>query len=135
MKSLRSISRGARSFAVAIAVGLSVAACAGGAPDDFSEGAGAAGTVVGTWGDTGKSKPHLVLSSDGTMTGNDGCNNISATFAVDGTAITFDPFSTTLKACFGVDTWLSAGHAAEVDGDEMIVTNIDGVQIGTLTRA
>jgi len=117
-----------------MAIGIAVSACASTAPDDPSAGA-TADAVVGTWGDTARSKPHLVLSSDGTVTGTDGCNGISTTFAVDGNSIVLERFASTMKACLGVDPWLSAIHTAVIDGDEMVVSNAQGERIGTLARA
>jgi heat shock protein HslJ len=131
MKLQRFTVRGLRSAAAMVAVGLVVSACAGAAPDASP---GSADSVVGTWGDTGASEPHLVLASDGSVTGTDGCNGIATTFAVDGTSVEFESFMSTFKACEGVDTWLSAVHSAEVDGDEMIVSNASGDRIGTLKR-
>ena len=140
MSSQRSKRRALSSFAAMLAVGIMVSACAAAAPagsgrDAGSADAGSADDVVGTWGDTAPATPHLVLSSDGTVTGSDGCNAISTTFAVDGTSITFEPFIATLMACPGVDGWLAAVRSAAVDGDEMVVSNAAGERIGTLNRA
>jgi heat shock protein HslJ len=135
MTSQRFTTRGLRSFAVMLAIGLAVSACAGTGPDASSGGSStAADAVVGTWGDTAQSKPHLVLSNDGQVEGSDGCNGISTTYAVDGTTLTFERFVSTRKACVGVDTWLSEVRHAEVDGDDMVITNAKGEYIGTLTR-
>ena len=131
MKLPRFSARGLRSAIAIVGVGLVVSACAGTAPDASPA---SADSVVGTWGDTGDSQPHLVLSSDGSVVGTDGCNGIATTFAVDGTSIEFESFMSTFKACEGVDTWLSAVHSAEVDGDDMIVSNASGDRIGTLKR-
>jgi len=135
MSSQRSKRRALSSFAAMLAVGIMVSACAAAAPAGSGGDAGSADDVVGTWGDTAPATPHLVLSSDGTVTGSDGCNAISTTFAVDGTSITFEPFIATLMACPGVDGWLAAVRSAAVDGDEMVVSNAAGERIGTLNRA
>jgi len=135
MSSQRSKRRALSSFAAMLAVGIMVSACAAAAPAGSGRDAGSADDVVGTWGDTAPATPHLVLSSDGTVTGSDGCNAISTTFAVDGTSITFEPFIATLMACPGVDGWLAAVRSAAVDGDEMVVSNAAGERIGTLNRA
>ena len=135
MSSQRSKRRALSSFAAMLAVGIMVSACAAAAPAGSGRDAGSADDVVGTWGDTAPATPHLVLSSDGTVTGSDGCNAISTTFAVDGTSITFEPFIATLMACPGVDGWLAAVRSAAVDGDEMVVSNAAGEHIGTLNRA
>ena len=135
MSSQRTTRRTLRSLAAMVAIGIAVSACASTSPDDSSAGADtSADAVVGTWGDTAKSKPHLILASDGTVTGTDGCNGISTTFAVDGNSIELEQFASTRMACLGVDPWLSAIHTAVVDGDEMVVSNAKGERIGTLAR-
>jgi len=131
MRSQRSKKRAFRSFVAMIAIGVVVSACASTAPDDSAD---AADAVVGTWGDTAATKPHLVFSSDGEVKGSDGCNGISTTFAVDGATAVFDQFVSTLKTCMGVDPWLSKVHSVEVDGDQLLVSNAQGERIGTLQR-
>lgn len=132
MRTQRSKKRALRSFVAMVAIGIVVSACASSDPDPSSA---AADAVVGTWGDTAESKPHLVFSSDGEVEGSDGCNGISTTFSVDGSTAVLEQFVSTLKGCFGVDPWLSKVHSVEVDGDQLIVSNAQGERIGTLERA
>jgi len=45
------------------------------------------------------SKPWMRIESDGTVTGNTGCNNLSANATVDGSSLTFSPVTTTKREC------------------------------------
>jgi len=132
MRSQRSKKRALQSFVAMLAIGIVVSACASTSADESSA---AADAVLGTWGDTAATKPHLVFSSDGEVKGSDGCNGISTTFAVDGSTAVLEQFVSTLKGCFGVDPWLSKVHSVEVDGDQLLVSNSQGERIGTLERA
>lgn len=89
---------------------------------------------VGTWGATADGSPQLVLASDGTVTGTDGCNNMTGSWdEADGT-VTFSPFATTMMACEGVDTWLSGAAAATIDANAMDIKDGTGTAIGTLDK-
>ncbi|WP_430867592.1 META domain-containing protein [Demequina aurantiaca] len=89
---------------------------------------------VGTWGATAEGMPQLVLASDGTVTGTDGCNGINTTWEEDGGTITFGPFASTMMACEGVDVWLSLAATATIDADAMDVQDVSGEAIGTLDK-
>ncbi|MFC0716086.1 hypothetical protein [Cellulomonas biazotea] len=44
-------------------------------------------------------------------------------------------FAITSMACEGVDTWLSGASTAEVEGDDLVVRDESGEEIGTLVRS
>lgn len=95
----------------------------------------AAPDVTGPWGDTSDSSaPSLELSSNGDLTGTDGCNRLTGSYAADGTELTFTGVASTLIFCEDVDTWLSRLTSAKVSGDTMTVFDISGTEIGTLER-
>lgn len=90
--------------------------------------------VPGKWGSTATGQPHLTISSDGTFSGSDGCNNLAGKGTISGSDFTFGPFASTLKACEGVHPWLNQAVTATVDGDVLTVKNHSGAKIGTLDR-
>jgi heat shock protein HslJ len=94
-----------------------------------------AASIVGTWGETAPQKPYLTFEEGSNVSGNDGCNSLSSTYAVSGDTVTFSQTTSTLMACIGVDSWLSAVRTATIEGDRLIVKNDTGDTIGTLTRA
>ena len=100
--------------------------------------AGCSGTsnsaYVGTWGSSGAGKPSLTLTSDGKVSGNDGCNTLSGTWTEKNGRAEFGPFASTLKACNGVDTWLSHATSALAQGSSMTVYNSGNTTIGTLDK-
>lgn len=91
-------------------------------------------SVVGRWASEEEGDPYLEFEEGDAVTGSDGCNGITTTYALDGTTVTLEPFTSTLKACSGVDPWLGDIATAEVSGDSLIVQDADGEEIGTLTR-
>ncbi|MGY4645873.1 META domain-containing protein [Cellulomonas sp. URHB0016] len=130
----------------ALAVGA-LAACAddgGGSGGDASAAvstspSGAAssassGDPVGTWGTSSTGEAYLVLAKDGTVTGSDGCNQLSGTWKSASDGVTFSPFAATQMFCADVDTWLGRATSAQVQGDELVLSGEDGTQIGTLQR-
>ena len=93
-------------------------------------------TAEGTWGAAGEGEPQLVLDSDGTLTGTDGCNRLTGTWEqADDTSLTFINVASTMMACEDLDTWLIALDTAVLDGETLTVKNADGAEIGTLPRA
>lgn len=111
---------------VGLACGLLAGCAAGEEPVD----------AVGTWGEDAEGEPHLVLAEDGTATGSDGCNRMSGDWSEgeDGD-VTFGVFAITSMACEDVDTWLSGASTAEVEGDDLVVRDESGEEIGTLVRS
>lgn len=97
----------------------------------------AGGEVVGAWGSSTEETgvPFLVLGEDMTAVGSDGCNAISTTYTVEGDTVTLEPFLSTLKQCIGVDQWLGGVSTLTLSGDEFIVLDKQGAEIGRLPRA
>lgn len=113
-------------------LGLVVALAALAACGDGDAGGSSA---VGTWGSGEPGQPHLELAEDGTVSGSDGCNQLTGSWEEDGDGVTFSPFAATQMACADVDTWLSSAASASVDGDELVVQDGSGAEIGTLPRS
>ena len=114
--------------AAAIAVTLlGVAACNSSAEPDLSP--------VGTWSQEAEDSPFLEFAEDGTLSGNDGCNNLSGQWtSPEAGKIETDGVAGTMMFCEGVDDWLSAFHHATFTADSMTVYNLDNQEIGTLSR-
>lgn len=91
-------------------------------------------SFTGSWGEEATGKPSLTIKSDGTFTGNDGCNALSGKGTVSGDTFTFGPFASTLVACEGVTPWLNLAETAKVDGDKLVVFRSGGTKIGTLDK-
>ncbi|WP_061963778.1 META domain-containing protein [Demequina aurantiaca] len=89
---------------------------------------------VGTWGDAGTHKPQLILASDGTVTGTDGCNTLNGNWTLEGDTIEFGPFASTRMACPNVDTWRGNAVSATTDIDTMRLIDDTGAQLGTLDK-
>lgn len=91
--------------------------------------------AVGTWGEDAEGEPQLVLAEDGTASGTDGCNRLTGTWSEgEDRDVTFGQFAVTQMACEGVDDWLSSATMGEVEGDELVLYDESGEEIGTLTR-
>lgn len=92
----------------------------------------------GTWGIEAEGEPQLVLHSDGSLTGTDGCNRLVGGWRLDGETVRFSEDgagpATTLMLCEDVDTWLSGLDSAVVDGDELRIRDADGNELGALAR-
>ena len=108
------------------AAGALVACAAGEEPAD----------AVGTWGEDAEGEPQLVIDEDGTVSGTDGCNRMTGTWSEgEDQDVTFDDMAVTQMACEGVDDWLRTVATGEVEGDELVLYDESGEQIGTLARA
>lgn len=94
----------------------------------------AAATIEGKWSSAEAGEPYLEFADDDSVTGTDGCNVISTSYSVEGTTLTLEPFTSTMKACSGVDPWLSDVSTAEIDGESMAILDNSGETIGTLTK-
>lgn len=126
---------------LAAALALSGCATGGGTEDGGSPAASAsadeisAGAAAGTWGDADDTtQPSLELAEDGTLSGTDGCNQLSGQWTENGVDLTFENVASTMMACADVDTWLSALDTATIDGSTMTVHDESGTDIGTLER-
>jgi len=114
--------------AVVIAAALALTGCAAG--DGLPRGR----SVATTWGSEDEGQPHITFADDGSVSGSDGCNELAGSWTLTDDTIATDSLATTLKACEGVDTWLSGFATAVIDGDRLVVSGIDGGKIGELRR-
>ena len=116
----------------AAATALLLSACGDAAGGDAG---GESPDVTGMWGDTGTPEaPSLEFGADGRVHGTDGCNRLFGSWSIQGTRITLTDMASTKMYCHGVDEWLSAGAAAEVDGDTLRILDSSGAEIGVLER-
>lgn len=86
-----------------------------------------------------------VFGEDGRVAGSAGCNNYTASYAVEGNAITFGPAATTRMMCNepqGIMEQESAYLAAlasatafQIAGNQLTLTNADGVPVATFTAS
>jgi heat shock protein HslJ len=90
--------------------------------------------IVGTWGETELAEPHLVFDEGGTVSGTDGCNNLTGQWKIDSDTIVLSKMATTKKYCEGVDTWLTRAATATVEDDDLVIADEDGGVIGSLDR-
>lgn len=117
----------AASGGLALALAFTLAGCA---PATTSGSTGAAGT----WGTDAPGEPQLVLAEDGSLSGTDGCNRLTGSWSEEGTTVDFGQVASTMMFCEGVDTWLVDLATGTVEGSTLRVLDIDGVEIGTLSR-
>jgi heat shock protein HslJ len=91
--------------------------------------------VVGNWGESGANDtPSLEFNADGTVSGTDGCNQLTGSWTEDGGVISFGPIASTKMACDGVNPWLVDPASATVSGDVLAISDSAGKEIGTLNR-
>jgi heat shock protein HslJ len=121
---------GRSAVAVAVAVGafaLLLTGCGAG----FS----AAVDPVGVWSESADDgSPTLTLNDDGTVTGFDGCNQLTGGWEPTDDGVNFKNLASTRMACEDVDDWLSRAESAQVSFDQMTVLDTDGKELGTLER-
>jgi heat shock protein HslJ len=91
-------------------------------------------SIATTWGSEEEGQPHVTFAEDGSVSGSDVCNQLAGNWSLSDETIVTDNLATTLKACDGVDTWLSGFATAVVDGDRLVVSGPDGEEIGVLQR-
>lgn len=89
---------------------------------------------TGKWTSPEAGDPYLEFSEDGQVKGSDGCNRIQTTWEIDGDKILITPFTTTQKACAGVDMWLAKASSATIDGNVMKVADSGGDVVGGLEK-
>lgn len=99
-------------------------------------GAGKKPTVdpSGSWGSHAPRQPWLDLDPDGTVMGNDGCNQLRGSWQNLGDTVEFSAMSSTRMYCEGVDTWLNHASTATVQGGALHLKDAKDQQIGTLSR-
>ena len=84
-----------------------------------------------------------VFGDDGKVTGSAGCNDYTASYAVEDNAITFGPAATTRKMCSEPEgimeqesaylAALESATAFQIEGDELTLSNADGIRVATFT--
>jgi heat shock protein HslJ len=116
--------------ALALAVVLAVAGCAGGPGTDVEEDGGADAAWTGTW----REGTAWLTLDDGKVTGNDGCNSVYGTYSTTGDTVEFTLDPTTLKMCLGVTLSFARMTTAIVSNDELTLLGPDDVVITTLAR-
>ncbi|PRB16103.1 META domain-containing protein [Microbacterium sp. MYb62] len=92
---------------------------------------------VGVWEASVDGAPSLRFSADGTVTGDDGCNDLSGRWTQDSSGrIDLEALlPQTTNVCEGVDTWLSGGRSADIFDDYMYVNGDLDSPIGGLQPA
>jgi hypothetical protein len=91
---------------------------------------------VGTWEARVDGAPYLVFSTDGSVTGFDGCNALDGRWTQDSEGtIVLDTVVEAARTCDGVDAWLGRGHSAEIIENYMYVNGAEGSPIGGLQPA
>lgn len=91
-------------------------------------------SFAGAWGTEEAGQPSLTIAADGSFNGTDGCNSLMGKGTIADDKFEFGDFATTLKACEGVDDWLSNASSATLSGDTLKILSSDGVEIGTLAK-
>lgn len=89
---------------------------------------------AGKWTSPEAGDPFLEFTEDGQVKGSDGCNAIQTSWEVDGSKVLITSFTTTQKACAGVDPWLSKASSATIEGNVMKVADASGKVIGGLEK-
>jgi len=124
----------ARTVLLVALAGAALTACSS-SGDDSSGSTLTSGDVTGKWAEPDSKPPvNLELAAGGSVSGTDGCNQMNGSWKLDGSTVTFGPFSATMMACADVDTWLSGASSATVDGDTMTVLDEKDKKIGTLEK-
>lgn len=101
-------------------------------PSDSAD--SAAVDPTGRWASPESGDPYLEFSADGQVKGSDGCNRIQTTWEANGDKVLITPFTTTQKACAGVDMWLSKAASATIEGNVMKVADSGGNVVGGLEK-
>lgn len=103
--------------------------------------AATAESLAGRWvpiAFTGATDPHVDFAADGSWEGSDGCNGAAGRWS-SGLAGEFLATSgpSTLMACEGapVPAWIGGARIAGFDGDQLLLFDREGVEIGRLVRA
>ena len=121
------LSKAGRSIVAVSTFALLLTGCAAG----FS----AAVDPVGVWVESSDDdSPTLTLNEDGSLAGFDGCNQLTGGWEPTDDGVNFKQLASTRMACEDVDDWLSRAETAQVAYDTMTVLDVDGKELGTLTR-
>ena len=90
---------------------------------------------VGVWSESSDdASPTLSLHDDETVTGYDGCNQLTGGWEPTDNGVNFKQLASTRMACEDVDDWLSRAASATISYDTMTVLDPDGKTLGTLER-
>jgi len=84
----------------------------------------------------------IEFTSDGSLSGNVGCNSFSGNYKLDGESITFDPLVATLMFCMGpvgdqeahVFSVLQERVSYKLDADDLMIVSGDGFRSILLRR-
>jgi heat shock protein HslJ len=129
---------------VSLLVVFILAACAG----------GTSASINGKWklvshGPASKQTPAapqvdttIEFKSDGTLSGNVGCNNFSGNFKAKGDSLTFGPVASTMMFCEGpvgdqeltTVAVLQTSAKFVLDGDKLTITSADGKSVIVLEK-
>ncbi len=91
--------------------------------------------VVGEWGSTDASAPHVILTADGRLHGSDGCNRMLGQWQLAGGKVVFGPIATTRRFCQGVDTSLSRMRTARPSAQGLQFFDAEDHLLATLSRS
>jgi len=105
---------------------LALAACSGAGTSDHS--------LEGKFGGASAENPFIVFSADGTMSGNDGCNNFTGRWERDAHEVHLDVGAMTLMACPDVDTWLSRAAHGTLEDSTLTLRDAQDRTLGSLER-
>jgi heat shock protein HslJ len=81
---------------------------------------------------------HVTFGSDGRWTGSDGCNLSEGRWTATGGVLLATTGPTTLMACddmVAVPVWLDRVRRAGVVGDDLVLCDVDGIELGRLRPA
>ena len=90
--------------------------------------------VSGKCGSTDPGQPNLIVNSDGSYSGSDGCNTMTGKGTISGNTIELGAVAMTQKHCSDVNTWMSKAEKGTVDGNTMTMFDSSGKSIGRLDR-
>lgn len=97
--------------------------------------------LVGRWLPAGgpageqRDEPHLEIAADGTWSGSDGCNGHAGRWTVTVEGRVLAPIGmSTLAGCPGPDvpSWFTGASLAGLDGDELVLVDHEGAELGRL---
>ena len=112
-------------LALTLTTMLALSACSGG---------GSADSFVGDWGSPEPGEPNLTISQNLEISGTDGCNQVFGQADINGDTLLFRDLASTEMYCEGVETWFIGAARATITGDDLVVLDSSGTEIGTLTK-
>lgn len=104
---------------------LALSACSGGGSSD---------SFVGDWGSPEPGQPNLTISKSLEISGTDGCNLMFGQADINGDTLLFRDLASTAMYCEEVDTWLASAARVTITGDDLVVLDSSGTEIGALSR-